>query len=118
MESERRSRPERAGAGDVDSSGSPTHDATVGGSGDEAERGVVSGGQDGGHPRPRPTFRSMPHGVDAGVLLDQMPGGDPPVDLVTGQPRRQQLAASNPPVLDCSEGRDQLIRVPSAQPFV
>jgi hypothetical protein len=60
----------------------------------------------------------MPDGVDAGVLPDQMPGDDPPVDLVTGEPCRQKLAASNPPVLDGSEGRDQLIRVPSAQPFV
>ena len=118
MEPERRSRPERAWAGDVDGSGAPTHDAAMGRSGDEAERGVVPGRQDGGHPRPRPISRSMPDGVDARVLPDQMPGGRAPIDLVTGEPCRQQLAAGNPPVLGRSEGRDQLIRVPTAGSFV
>ena len=118
MEPELRSRPERSGAGDVDGSGTPTHDATVGGSGDEAERGIISGGEDGGHPRRRPTSGSMPDGVDARVLPDQMPGSDPAIDLVTGQPRRQELATGDPPVLGGSDGSDQLIRMPAAGSFV
>ena len=60
----------------------------------------------------------MPHGIDAGVLLDQMPGGHASVDLVTGQPCRQQLAANDPPVLGGGEGSDELIRMPTAGSFV
>jgi hypothetical protein len=47
-----------------------------------------------------------------------MPGDDPPVDLVTRQPCRQQLVTGDPPVLGGSEGSDRLIRVPSAESFV
>ena len=47
-----------------------------------------------------------------------MTGSDPAIDLVTGQPRRQELATGDPPVLGGSDGSDQLIRMPAAGSFV